>query len=165
MDVLLQRCEARDIGRVLGEKGVEQGFSLAGSIEAALDAEPADQLGEPEARADDADRAEKRGLLTKDFVPGERQPIATRCRHILGERDNRNPLLVGELANAAEQQRRLHRRSARRIDDEGDRDEIGDTKRPVDRRGVAFQRDPTPPGPSHDDAVEAQHRNNRRARP
>src|SRR5882724_10731532 len=38
MDVLLQRYEARDIRWVLGEKWVEQGFSLAGSIKAALDA-------------------------------------------------------------------------------------------------------------------------------
>src|SRR6266446_9442160 len=38
MDVLLQCREARDIGWVLGEKGVKQGFSLADSIKAALDA-------------------------------------------------------------------------------------------------------------------------------
>src|ERR1700730_6162332 len=165
MDILLQRGEARDIRWVLGEKRVEQGFSLAGSIKAALDAEPTHQLGKAEARADDAYRAEERGFLTKDFVAGERQPITTRGRHILGERYDGNALLVGELANAPKQQCGLHRGSARRIDDEGDRDEIGDTKSPIDRRGMGFERDTTAPRTSHNNAVEAQHRNDRCARP
>src|ERR1700737_3802073 len=96
MDILLQRGEARDIGWVLGEKRVEQGFSLAGSIKAALDTEPTHQLGEAEARADDADRAEGRGFPTKNFAAGEGQPIATRGRHILGERYDGNALLRSE---------------------------------------------------------------------
>src|SRR3984893_8131601 len=165
MDILLQRGEARDIGWVLGEKRVEQGFSLAGSIKAALDTEPTHQLGEAEARADDADRAEERGFLPKDFVAGERQPIATRGPHILGARYDGYALLVGELANAPKQQCGLHRRSARGIDDEGDRDEICDTKSPIDRSCMGFERDTTAPWPSHNNAVEAQHRNDRCARP
>ncbi len=78
---------------------------------------------EAEARADHADRAEERGLLAEDLVAGERQPIAARGRHILGKGDDRDALLVGQLADAAKEQRRLHRRAARRIDDDRDRDE------------------------------------------
>src|SRR3974377_2250805 len=100
-------------------------------MEAPLDAEPLDQLREAEARADDADRAEDRGFLAEDFVAGEREPIPPRCRHILGKGDDRNVPLLGELANAPEEQRGLHRRTARRIDDDGDRYEVGDAERPL----------------------------------
>ena len=130
------------------QKRVEQGFALPGGVEAPLDAEPLDQLVEAEARADDADRAEERGLLAEDLVAGERQPIAARCGHILGKGDDRHALFLGKLADAAVEQRRLHRRAARRIDDDSDGDEARDTRNAsLDRRRVARQRHATAPLP------------------
>ena len=43
VDVLLQRREPRDIGRVLRQKRVEQRFALAGGMQPPLDAEALDQ--------------------------------------------------------------------------------------------------------------------------
>ena len=90
-----------DILWLYRQKRVEQGFVRAGGIEPALDAEPIDQPGKAKAGADHADRSEKRGFLAKDFVAGERQPISARSRDIFGKGDDRNVLLVCELANAA----------------------------------------------------------------
>ena len=117
------------------------------------------------AAADDADRPEQRGFLAKDLVAGERQPIAARGRDILGKGDDRNLFLLGELADAAIEQRRLHRRAARRIDDDCHGDQPGQPKRALDRRGMARQRDRVAACARQDHALKAQHRNDRPAPP
>src|SRR5262249_52232416 len=74
-------------------------------------------------------------------------------------------LHIAKLGDAPEAPPSLHSGPTRKIDDDGNRYEVGDTERPLDRRRVACQRDPIPPRPGHNDALEAQHRDDRCARP
>ena len=85
-------------------------------MEPPLDAKALDQAVDAKSGRNNADRAEKRGLLGIDFVAGQSEPIAARGGDILGKGEDRDRLLLGELADAAEQQRRLHRRAAGRVD-------------------------------------------------
>src|SRR5262249_27666529 len=76
--VPLHARQALDAARILGEEGVEQRLALAGGIEPALHAEPLQDVAEAEGGADDADRAEHRGLLGVELIGGQRQPVAAR---------------------------------------------------------------------------------------
>src|SRR5437764_4074208 len=71
-------------------------------------------------------------------------------------------LLFGELADAAEQQRRLHRRAARRVDRERDAAEPRQCECAVERIGMTPQGQRGAPLPRSDDTVEAQYRDDRR---
>ena len=85
-----------------GRKRIEQGFSLSGGIKPTLDAETLDQAMHAETRRDHPDRAEQRAFLGPDLVAGERQPVPARCGNILGERENRDPLLRRRAAGCGE---------------------------------------------------------------
>src|SRR5262249_59375140 len=74
-------------------------------------------------------------------------------------------LHIAKLGDAPEAPPSLHSGPTRKIDDDGNRYEVGDTEPPLDRRRVACQRNPIPPRPGHNDALEAQHRDDRCARP
>src|SRR6185437_15110218 len=161
VDVALERLEALHPHLVLGEEGIEQRLALARRVEPAADAEAAQQLGEAEAAADDPDRAEDRGLLGEDLVAGEGQPIAARGGDVLGEGEDGDVLLLGELTDAPVDERRLHRRAARRVDREGDRGEAGELESALDRARLAGQAEAAPAAQA-DDAVEAQHGDDRR---
>ena len=140
VDVLLQCGQPSDIGRIFRQKRIEQRFLFSGGVKAPFDPEPPEQLVEAEPGADHADRADQRRLLGKDFIAGERQPVTARCRHIFGERNHRDALFLRQLPDPTVEQGRLHRRAARRVDDKGDRDQPGCTKRFFDRGGMARQR-------------------------
>src|SRR5712672_2979867 len=70
-------------------------------MEPPLDAKPLDQAVDAKPGRNNADRAEKRGLLGIDFVAGQREPIAARGGDILRKGEDRDRLLLGELAGAA----------------------------------------------------------------
>ncbi len=73
----------------------------------------------PSRPADHADRADEGGLLAEDLVTRQRQPVTAGRGHVLGEGDDGDALLFGELPDATVKQCRLNRRAARRIDDHG----------------------------------------------
>ena len=116
VDVALQSSEALDVFGLFGLEGIENRLVLARGMDAALDAELGDRLDEAEARRDDADRADDRTCIGIDFIAGAGEPIAARGRDILAEDEDRDLVLRGERADAGMDQRRLHRRAARRID-------------------------------------------------
>ena len=139
VDVLLQFGETGDLGGVFRQKRIEQRFALARGVQPPLDAEAVDQPRHAEPRGDDADRAEQRRFFGVDFVAGERQPITARRRDILGKGEDRHAFLLGELADAAEQQCRLHRRATRRVDRQRDAAETRDREGALQRGGMARQ--------------------------
>jgi hypothetical protein len=128
----------------------------------AVDAEPLDQPRETEARGDHPDRSQERGFLGVDLVAGERQPVPARRRDILGEGKDRDVLLLRELADAAVEQCGLHRRPARRVYRQGYRVQPTRPKRPVERGGVAAERQRAAPLSRPDRPLEAHHRHDRR---
>ena len=162
VDVLLQRREAGDIGRILRQKRIEQRFAFSCGMEPPLDAKALDQAVDAKPGRNNADRAEKRGLFGIDFVAGQSEPIAARGGDILGKGEDRDRLLLGELADAAEQERRLHRRAARRVDRQRHTGEPRQRKGAVEGIGMAPQGQRGAPLPRPDDAVEAQYRDGRR---
>ena len=104
-----------------GRNGSSIALLIARGVDAPLDADLVDQLGESERRADHADRADDRGRIGEDLVGRARDHVAARGRDILDEGDDRHFLLGRELADALEDQVRLHRRASRRIDQQRDR--------------------------------------------
>ena len=80
VDVVEDAVQSGDVIRVLGTERVEHRLLGAGGVQAALDTEAADRLGEAEARVQHADRADDRVGLGEHLVSGERQPIAARRR-------------------------------------------------------------------------------------
>src|SRR5207237_10597648 len=100
-------------------------------------------------------RSEERRYLRIDLVAGKRQPIAARSGDILGKGEDRDALLLGELTEAAVEQRRLHRRAARRVDRYRDRAEVPEPERPVERWTMAQQRHGAAPLSRPDHSLEA----------
>ena len=107
------------------------------------------QVGETEPGRDHADGAQDRAFVGINFIGGTGQPIAARGRNVFGEGQHGDVLFLGELANAAGDQRALHRRAARRID--GERDGVDAARREgaLDRSLQTFQAQPGAPQPAH----------------
>ena len=74
-----------------------------------------------------------------DLVGGGQKPIAARCGDILGERENRHVVLGRQRADPPGDQRRLHRRSAGRIDGKRHGLEVGQFEGALEDAGKAAQ--------------------------
>jgi hypothetical protein len=71
-------------------------------------------------------------------------------------------MLLGQLADAPKDQMRLYRRSARRIDDKGNRGALTDREGAIERTGKAGKRESRAQrGGKADDAGQSHHRHNR----
>jgi hypothetical protein len=110
---------------------------------------------------DHADRADDGGGIGDDLVAGQRDHVAAGSRRILDEDEDALVLLRGEVADALVDQPRLHRRSAGRVDRDGDRRRALDRERLLDRPGHARQRQARPElgAAGKDRAMQADHRN------
>ena len=109
-----------DVVFVLRPERVEHRLARAGRVDAPFDAELADRLDEAEAAGHHADRSDNGVGVGEDFVAGAGQPVAARGRDVLDEHQHRDVLLVGEVADATVDQRRLDGGAAGRIDRQGD---------------------------------------------
>src|SRR6266496_1619526 len=108
----LQALQPLDVLVLLLLERVEANLVRTRGVHATLNTEPLEQAVEPEARRDHADRADERGCVRVDLVGRARQPVAAGGRDVLTERDDRNLLAVGQLADALADQRGLRRRAA-----------------------------------------------------
>ena len=127
-----------DIVLVLRPERVEHPLAFAGGVDAPFDAELADRLDKAETAAHHADRPDNGVGLGIDFVAGASQPVAARGRDVLDEDQHRDVLLIGEVADPPVDQRGLDRRTARRIDREGDRLQPLHRKCALDQAGQAL---------------------------
>ena len=118
-----------------GWNGIERALVLARGVHAPLDAEAVDELVEAEAGRDHADGADDRGRIGVDLVARQRQEVAARGGHVLAEHVDALVLLLGQLADAAEDQVRLHRRAAGRVDHDGHGRQLGEREGLLDRAG------------------------------
>ena len=116
VDLGLQPLQALDVLGILVAKRIEHRLLVARGMDTPLDAEACDQVLEAEARRDHADRADDRGGIGDDLVGGAGEPVAARGGDVLDEGDHRQLLLARQQADALADQRRLHRRAARRVD-------------------------------------------------
>src|SRR5262245_26322430 len=110
MHVALEVLEQGHILRSLGSERIERTLVLAGSMDAPFDSEPVDQPVEAEAGRDDADGADNGGWVGVDFVASECEKVPAGGRDVLAEDVDTLLLLLGELADAAEDQVGLHGR-------------------------------------------------------
>ena len=120
----ISRCkclEPFDVVRILRQERIEHRLVLARSIKPALDADLGDQLVETERAADHADRADDRTRIGNDLVGGAGEHVAAGGGGVLDEGDDLAAVFLRQIADAAEDQVRLRRRAARRIDDQRDR--------------------------------------------
>ena len=101
-------------------------------------------LSKPNARRDDADRADERGRVGENLVAGAGEHVAAGGAGVLDEGEHRQLLLLGERPDAAEDQMRLRRRSARRVDDDRDRRRVAGGEGPFQRRRHGGDRKPLP---------------------
>src|SRR4029077_1709062 len=129
VDFLLQFFQPRHVVRVLRQERIEHRFVLARRIDAALDAVFRDQLVEAERAADDTDRADDRMRIGDDLVAGAGDHVAAGGGGVLDEGDDAAVFLLRQFADAAEDQVRLCRRAARRIDGERHRRRVARGKR------------------------------------
>ena len=109
MDLDLQIPEAGYVFLLFGTEGIKNRFVLAGRIEPALDPKLGDGRGKTEARENDADAADYRGLVSKNFISGQGQQVAARSGHILGKDQDRNILFFGQGPHPLHDQGRSHR--------------------------------------------------------
>src|SRR5262245_37138977 len=160
--VALQLLEPQHILRPFWLEGIEGTLVLAGSVDAPFDAEALDEFVEAEARRNHTDRAHDRGGIGINFVARQGQEVAAGGGNILAKDVNALVLLGGKLANAAENEMRLHRRAARRIDDDGHTRQFRGIEGLLDGTGHRCQGKSRPQRCHHaDGAGEAQDRNNR----
>ena len=132
-------------------------------MQAPLDPQALDRLIEAEARGNHANAADDRRFVGVDLVAGERQPVAARRRHVLGEGEHANPGFRRQRADAPENQRRLHRRAARRVDRERHRLDAVEVEGALERALDRGERQPAAQRPDPaDDAAEAHHADHRR---
>ena len=73
------------------------------------------------------------------LVGGAGDHIAAGGADVLDKGDHAQTLFFGELADAAEDQMRLHRRAARRVDNQRDSSRVAHGKRALQRAGDARQ--------------------------
>ena len=92
-----------------------------------------DQAVEAETRRDDADRADDGGRVGEDLVARAGDHVAAGSRRVLDEDEDRQLLLLGERANAAEDQVRLRGRSAGRVDHHRDGLRARDREGPLEQ--------------------------------
>ena len=163
VDVLLDRLDALHVLRLLRQERIEHHLALAGGVEPALDAELFHQLGEAERAADHADRADDRKGIADDLVGGAGQHVAAGGADILDEGDDRKLLFLGQLPDAAEDQMRLRRRAARRIDDQRHGARVAHREGALQRAGDrSTSISPGRNGVTHaDDARQPHHRHHR----
>src|SRR5262249_40647682 len=133
VDVALQRLKPLDVLGVLRKEWIEHGLVLAGNIKPAFDTNPAHQLGKTERPTDNADGADDRGRIAENFVGGASDHIPAGGRDILGKGDHRARILGGELADAAIDQVRLHRRAAGPSDQQRERSSRPHAEGPFER--------------------------------
>ncbi len=103
-----------------GTEGIEHRLALAGGIEAALDADALHQAGEAEAAGNNADRADDRTRVDDDLISCGGDHVAAGSREVLDRDNDPLVLLLGKIADAAEDQVRLGGGAAGRIDDQSD---------------------------------------------
>ena len=118
VDFPLQCLQALDVAGILRQERVEHGLVFARCIEPALDADFGNQLVEAERAADHADRADDRVGIGDDLVGGAGDHVAAGSRGIFHEGNDPAIFLLSQVADAAEDQMRLRRRAAGRIDGE-----------------------------------------------
>ena len=141
VDFLLHHLEAFNVVGLFRQERIEHRLVLAGGIEPALDAELVHQLGKTEGAADHADRADDGRAVADDLVGGTGDHVTAGGGDVLREGDHRLGLFGREFADAAIDQVRLHRRAARRIDQQGHGAGLAITERPFERPRDARQRD------------------------
>lgn len=124
----------------LRREGVEQHLLVAGGVEAPFDAVALDQPMQPEAGRHHADGADDGAFVGPDLVRRAGQPVAARGRGILAEGEDRHLLLFRQIADPLGDQRRLHRRPARRVDDQRHRLLVLGREGALQQRGDAGQR-------------------------
>ena len=133
--VSLQRLDALDVFGLLRQERIERVLALARGVDAALDADAADQLVHAERRGDDPDRAHDRARIGIDLIARKREQIAAGGGDILGEDIDFEVLLGGERPHALVDQHRLHGRAAGRVDLDGDGLGAAHGESLLDRRG------------------------------
>ena len=118
VNILLDRLQAPHVVGIFRQEGIEHDLAFARGIHTAFDAELLDRLVEAEGGAHDADGTEDRGSIAEDFIGRAGDHVAAGGADILDEGQHGNLLFVRQLADAPVDQMRLHRRTARRIDNQ-----------------------------------------------
>ena len=98
-------------------------------------------LVEAEAAADHADRADDRGGVANDLIGRAGDHVAAGRADIFDEGDDRELALGGKLANAPEDQVRLHRRTAGRVDRQRHRARMPHRESPLQHAGDTAERE------------------------
>ena len=119
-------------------------------------------LSKPNDAADDADRADDRVRIGDDLVGRAGDHVAAGGAGVFDEGDDLTLFLLRQFADAAEDQVRLHRRSARRVDRERDGRGAAHGERALERAGDAGERQARPQRRrKSDNAGQAHHRHDR----
>jgi len=147
------------VGGLFRAERVQHRLPVAGRMQAALNTQLGDQFGKAEAAGNDADGTDNGRRLGIDSVRRAGQPVAAGRADIFDKGIDLDVVFRRQVADAPGDQRRLHRRAARRIDRQRHRRQVLGLEGAFDARRQPLQAE-TPPEAAHgaDDAGQRQHR-------
>ncbi len=154
VNILQNALEAGHILGLFGQERIQRALGFTCRVDAAFNPLPGQKLVRTKARRDHPDRAQHRRGIDPDVIRRNRQPVATRGRHILDKGMNRDFLFLRQPPDARRDERGLHRRTAGGIDHQRHRHRLAAREGLVDHRpdGLVAQRGA---GPRADHARKA----------
>ncbi|MNS44730.1 hypothetical protein D3C72_771800 [compost metagenome] len=160
MDFDLKRLQVVDIAFLFRLEGIKDDLVLAGRIDTALHAELLQHFRKTETTGNDTDRTDDGGGIGDDLVAGKRDHVTAGGCNVLHEDQDLLFLLLGKLADAVIDHPCLHRRTAGRVERNGDGRRILDGEGLLQKGGVGgeIERGAELVAAGHDRAMHAHHR-------